>query len=57
MGQLIKGWDQGCIGMTVGEERELTIPGPEGYGASGFPSWGIGPNATLIFQLECLKIG
>jgi U3 small nucleolar RNA-associated protein 21 len=57
MGQLIKGWDQGCIGMTVGEHRELTIPGPEGYGASGFPAWGIGPNATLIFQLECLKIG
>ena len=26
VGGVIKGWDQGCLGMTVGEERELEIP-------------------------------
>ena len=31
----IKGWDQGCLGMKVGEARELIIPAHEGYGASG----------------------
>jgi len=56
VGQVITGWDQGCLGMTVGEERKLTIPGKEGYGAQGFPAWGIPPNATLEFTLECLAI-
>jgi FKBP-type peptidyl-prolyl cis-trans isomerase len=26
------------------------------YGASGFPAWGIPPNATLLFEIEILKI-
>merc|ERR1740130_528369 len=56
VGKVITGWDQGCLGMKVGEERNLTIPGEEGYGAKGFPAWGITPNATLQFTLECLKI-
>ncbi|CAK0828512.1 unnamed protein product, partial [Prorocentrum cordatum] len=33
MGKVITGWDQGCLGMTVGEERMLVIPADEGYGA------------------------
>ena len=37
---VIKGWDQGCLGMKIGEQRKLTIPGHEGYGAGGFPAWG-----------------
>ena len=56
VGQVITGWDQGCLGMTLGEERKLTIPAEEGYGAKGFPAWGIPPGATLEFTLECLKI-
>ena len=56
VGQVIKGWDQGCLGMQIGEVRELLIPGHEGYGANGFPAWGIPPNGTLNFTLECLKI-
>ena len=56
VGKVIKGWDQGCLGMKIGEERKLTIPGHEGYGAGGFPAWGIPPNGTLEFTLKCLAV-
>ena len=56
VGQVIKGWDQGLLGMKLGEERQVIIPGAEGYGAAGFPAWGIPPNGTLDFTLEVLKI-
>ena len=42
--------------MKLGEERQVIIPGPEGYGAAGFPAWGIPPNGTLDFTLEVLEI-
>mmetsp|Transcript_44334 Transcript_44334/g.96526 ORF Transcript_44334/g.96526 Transcript_44334/m.96526 type:complete len:117 (+) Transcript_44334:82-432(+) len=56
VGKVITGWDQGCLGMQVGEERKLVIPANEGYGSGGFPAWGIPPGATLEFTLECLQI-
>jgi len=56
VGQVITGWDQGCLGMQLGEIRELLIPADEGYGSDGFPAWGIPPGGTLNFTLECLKI-
>lgn len=56
VGQVIKGWDQGLLGMKVGEERQVVIVGKEGYGPAGFPAWGIPPNATLDFTLEVLSI-
>jgi peptidylprolyl isomerase len=56
VGQVIKGWDQGLLGMKLGEERQVVIPGHEGYGAAGFPAWGIPPNGTLDFTLEVLAI-
>ena len=56
VGQVIKGWDQGLLGMKLGEERQVIIPGAEGYGAQGFPAWGIPPNGTLDFTLEVLAI-
>mmetsp|Transcript_9122 Transcript_9122/g.23849 ORF Transcript_9122/g.23849 Transcript_9122/m.23849 type:complete len:184 (+) Transcript_9122:54-605(+) len=56
VGGVIKGWDQGCLGMQVGEERRLIIPAEEGYGKGGFPAWGIPPGGTLDFTLECLSI-
>ena len=42
--------------MKVGEVRVLTIPAHEGYGANGFPAWGIPPNGTLEFTLEVVGI-
>ena len=56
VGGVITGWDKGCLGMKVGEVRELVIPAAEGYGAGGFPAWGIPPGGTLTFTLECLAI-
>eukprot|EP00933_Yihiella_yeosuensis_P020360 TRINITY_DN1632_c1_g1_i2.p1 TRINITY_DN1632_c1_g1~~TRINITY_DN1632_c1_g1_i2.p1 ORF type:complete len:242 (+),score=27.87 TRINITY_DN1632_c1_g1_i2:107-727(+) len=54
--EVITGWDKGCLGMKVGEERKLVIPAAEGYGKGGFPAWGIPPGGTLEFTLECLSI-
>ena len=54
-GQVIKGWDE-CIGMKKGEAARLTCTGDYAYGATGFPAWGIGPNATLVFDIEIIKI-
>eukprot|EP00322_Chrysochromulina_rotalis_P030880 CAMPEP_0115867562 /NCGR_PEP_ID=MMETSP0287-20121206/20830_1 /TAXON_ID=412157 /ORGANISM="Chrysochromulina rotalis, Strain UIO044" /LENGTH=122 /DNA_ID=CAMNT_0003322167 /DNA_START=24 /DNA_END=392 /DNA_ORIENTATION=- len=56
VGQVIKGWDQGLLGMQLGEERQVIIPAHEGYGAAGFPAWGIPPGGTLDFTLEVLEI-
>jgi peptidylprolyl isomerase len=53
-GQVIKGWEEGLIGMKVGGERILVIPPEMGYGSAG-----IGPipgGATLIFSIELLAI-
>merc|ERR1712050_656394 len=36
VGNVITGWDQGCLGMKTGEIRKLKIPAAEGYGAGGF---------------------
>ena len=57
VGGVITGWDQGCLGMKIGEVRKLEIPAHEGYGARGFPAWGIPANGGLQFEIEVLSIG
>lgn len=55
VGYVIKGWDQGVLGMKAGGKRKLTIPHELGYG-----KYGVEPDipgfATLIFEVELLKI-
>ena len=54
-GQVIKGWDDGVVGMRVGGRRELVIPPDLGYGASS-PGAGIAANDTLVFVVDLLKV-
>jgi len=56
IGQVIRGWDEGVMKMSLGEKAKLTITSDYGYGSQGAGNV-IPPNADLVFEVELLKIG
>lgn len=54
-GRVIRGWDEGVVGMLIGEKRELKIAPELGYGNRGAGS-AIPPGATLLFEVELMGL-
>ena len=54
-GRVIRGWDEGVVGMLIGEKRELRIAPELGYGNRGAGS-AIPPGATLLFEVELMGL-
>jgi len=53
MGEVIKGWDEGVIQMSKGQQATLTCTPDFAYGARGVGGV-IPPNATLLFDVELI---
>jgi FKBP-type peptidyl-prolyl cis-trans isomerase FkpA len=52
VGRVIRGWDEGVIGMKEGGKRLLIIPADKAYGSSGAPGGKIPPNSALVFEVR-----
>ena len=55
-GRVIKGWDEGLVGMREGGQRLLWIPADKAYGEKGTPDGSIPPNSALVFEVELVKV-
>ena len=55
VGQVIRGWDEGLLGMKVGGRRRLEIPADMAYGDRGAGSV-IKPGESLIFVVDLLDV-
>ena len=55
VGSVIRGWDQGVVGMRVGGLRRLVVPPELAYGSTG-SGLRIPPNATLVFDITLLSV-
>jgi FKBP-type peptidyl-prolyl cis-trans isomerase len=54
--QVIAGWTEALQKMKVGDKWQLFVPAELGYRERGTPDGTIGPNATLVFEIELLGI-
>lgn len=54
-GKVVRGWDEGVVGMRVGGKRVLLLPSEYGYGRKGAGGV-IPPNASLVFEVELLGV-
>jgi len=55
VGNVIRGWDQAVMELSVGQKATITITADCAYGCRGFPPL-IPPDSNLIFEVELLKI-
>jgi len=55
LNDVVKGFEEGIVGMKVGGRREIVIPAPLGYGSAGRPP-AISPNETLVFVVDLKSI-
>ncbi|KAK1380867.1 Peptidylprolyl isomerase [Heracleum sosnowskyi] len=55
-GYVIKGWDEGVLGMQVGEVAKLTCSPDYAYGGGGFSHLGIKPYSIVVFEMELVNV-
>ncbi len=56
LNRTIPGFQNGVVGMEVGETKTFSVPPEQGYGSNPPPGSGIPPNATLIFEVTLLDV-